>query len=123
MPETTRQIIGLEKAITSSRNGALANFHVVKQFSVSYISGASSVSLAGYVSREVFEAGLEFVMLETLTLNALPTSGRIEDLPTWFAKQLLGVSGHQYHGATPVHARIDGEAERAVGPSDEEPAA
>lgn len=123
MPETTRQIIGLEKAITSSRNGAVACFHVVKQFSVSHISGASSVSLAGYVSREVFEAGLEFVMLETKALNALPISGRVEDLPTWFVQQLLGVPGHEYHGATPVYARIDGEAEQAVGPGAEEPAA
>lgn len=123
MPETTRQIIGLEKPITSKRNGATARFHVVKQFSVSHISGASSVSMAGYVSREVFEAGMEFVMLETLAVGALPTSGRIEDLPTWFAKQLLAAPGHEYHGATPVHARIDGEAEQAVGPGDEEPAA
>ena len=123
MPQTTRQIIGLEKAIVSRRNGATASFHVVKQYQVSHISGASSVSLAGYVSREVFEDGKEFVMLETLSINALPATGRIEDLPTWFVQQLLGVSGHDYAGAMPVYANPDGVAEHATGTGDEEIAA
>lgn len=124
MPETTRQIIGLEKAIVSQQNGAVAHFHVVKQYTVSHISKSSAVTLAGYVSREMFDAGKDPVMMATTPIAAVPVSGRIEDLPTWFAQQLVAAaSGHDYVGATPVHALIDGEAEQAVGTGDEEPAA
>ncbi|UST52965.1 hypothetical protein NF681_11480 [Comamonadaceae bacterium OTU4NAUVB1] len=123
MLENTRQIIGLEKAIVSNQSGAVAHFHVVKQYTVSHISKSSAVTLAGYVSREMFDAGKDPVLLATTQIPAMPVSGRIEDLPTWFIQQLLAASGHDYVGATPVHAPVDGMAEQAVGPGVEEPAA
>jgi hypothetical protein len=118
MSETHPRIIGLKKEIVSKQNGAAAHFHVVKQFQVSHIGeGSSSATLAGYVSREIYESGLDAVLFVTAQIPVAPLSGRIEDLPTWFALQLLAAeSGHDFVGATPVYA--DAVAVRA-----EEPAA
>jgi hypothetical protein len=118
MPETQQRIIGLLKEIVSAQTGATAHFHVVKQYSVSHIGeGSSAATFAGYVSREVYEAGKDPLLFVTAQIPAAPTAGRLEDLPTWFALQLLAVAaGHDFVGATPVHA------ETAL-PSSEEPAA
>jgi hypothetical protein len=113
MSETQQRIIGLAKEIVSQDNGAAAHFHVVKAYSVSHIDGTSAVSLAAYVSREIFETGRSQLFFTTIPIPAAPASGRIEDLPTWFALQLLAVAeGGEFVGATPVYAEpVQPEAE------------
>lgn len=104
MSENQQRIIGLAKEIISEENGAAAHFHVVKAYSVSHIDGTSAVSLAAYVSREIFEAGKSQLFFTTIPLKAAPVSGRIEDLPTWFAKQVMAAAEREeFVGATPVY--------------------
>lgn len=105
MSESTPRIIGLQKTIASAETGAEAHFHVVKAYSVNHIDGSSAVSLLGYVSREVFDAGKGHLLIRTRQIAAAPMAGRIEDLPTWFAKQVLALADDpDFAGATPVHA-------------------
>jgi hypothetical protein len=106
MLESTQRIIGLQKDIVSAQTGAAASFHVVKQYQVSHIGdGSSSATFASYVSREMFEAGKDPMFFITAQIPAAPVSGLIDDLPTWFALQLLTVAfGHDFVGATPVYA-------------------
>lgn len=106
MLETTQRIIGLNKQVVSAQTGATAHFHVLKHYQVSHIGdGSSSATFAGYVSREVFKEGRDPLLFVTAQIPAAPTAGRIEDLPTWFALQLLAAeSGHDFVGAVPVYA-------------------
>lgn len=105
MPETTQQIIGLEKDLIDPGTGAAVRFHVVRQYSVSlHGAGSSSVTLASYVTREAFDAGRNPLMHVTAQLDTLPT-GDSAQFPHWFAERLLSTaSAHDLSGATPVYA-------------------
>ena len=105
MPETRTPIIGLEKDLIDPGTGAAVRFHVVRQYSVSlYGAGSSSVTFAGFVSREAFDAGRSPLMHVTAQLEEAP-AGDSAQFATWFAAQLMDAStAHDLSGAVPVYA-------------------
>lgn len=113
MPETTPQIIGLEKRIVSKDFGVELSFHVLRMYSVNLYDGSCSATFAGFASRAAFDAGLQPLIHTTAQIKAAP-SGDVAQLPHWFALQLLAPdSTHDLSGAMPVYAAAP----------DEEPAA
>lgn len=115
MPETQPQIIGLEKELVDPGTGAPAKFHVVRHYSVNlHGGGSSSVTFAGYISRDAFNTGKSPLMHVTLQLNVIP-SGDSAEFPHWFARQLLDTEAtHDLSGATPAYAELPPAAEEAT---------
>ncbi|HDR9153771.1 TPA: hypothetical protein QDB05_000190 [Burkholderia vietnamiensis] len=53
--------------------GAAAEYHVVQQIALDYVSQKTNATVASFVSKDVFDAGKQPVYQQTIQIDGLPT--------------------------------------------------
>lgn len=98
-------VVAVRRQLEDPSTAAVVEVHVIRMYSVDIANGASSATLAGYVSDAARLAGRSPVNHTTVTTPGTPPVG--EDPVQWFYTQILSAPAdnpaNTLSGATPIY--------------------
>ncbi|SSY80290.1 hypothetical protein [Alysiella crassa] len=87
MATQTKKIVGLKIAIENPDTGVPTNFHVVSSVNIHYKMNTTMVTVDGYFSEKLFDAGKSPVGIPlNINLQGIPEN---EDAKNWAYRQLI----------------------------------
>lgn len=66
--------MSIQFSYTTPNTGAVANYHVVQQISLDYVSSNTNVQVASYVSQDAYAAGKFPVYNQSIQIAGLPVT-------------------------------------------------